>query len=80
MARPDMASNPDIDDQRWHAVPPDDALSALRTDRDAELRGEEIEPRRQRSGANRLPPHAGGTAFMRCEPAPTRVRREEEGR
>jgi hypothetical protein len=52
MAKPDTASKPDID-RRSHAVPPDDALSALRTDRDAGLSGEEVEQRRQRFGASR---------------------------
>jgi magnesium-transporting ATPase (P-type) len=65
MAKPNTASQPDIEDRRWHAVPPDDALSALRTDRDAGLSGEEVEQRRQRFGANRLTPHARRTTFMR---------------
>jgi hypothetical protein len=54
MPNADTPSKPDAAERRWHTVPPDDARSALQTDLEAGLSGEEVEQRRQRVGANRL--------------------------
>jgi P-type Ca2+ transporter type 2C len=55
----------EVADRRWHATAPAEALDVLDVDPDAGLDDDELEPRRERFGANRLTPPFERSALRR---------------
>jgi P-type Ca2+ transporter type 2C len=65
MTESDTRQNADFDRRAWHAAKAEELASALDTDLEAGLGGDEIEKRQERFGANRLTPQSERTMLMR---------------
>jgi len=63
MAEKGALSRQDVAERPWYAVPADDAVDALASDRERGLRAREVERRREEFGENKLPEEKRETAL-----------------